>query len=259
MATVGEAGMAILTQFLFRLAFGMALAMGITSPRLVTSGYFRVHLYVILGLGVLGSAVAWSQPERFALWPALTMAVLSYVGSVVWLYEKPAAGRVLLFLVAGMALVGSWIATDIPAGAAPLIVALSYLDPASGGLVLGGTMAAMLLGHWYLNTPTMQLEPLKRLILLMAVAIALRAVISGTGAVVLVNELGWPSAGRMAFLSLRWLSGIVGAMATAIMAWETLKVPNTQSATGILYVGVITTFLGELTSQLLTVELGIPL
>jgi len=251
--------MAILTQFLLRLSFGLALAMAATSPRLVTSGYFRVHLYVILGLGVLASAVAWSQPERFELWPPLTMAVLSYVGSVIWLYEKASAGRIVLGLVAAAALLGSWVATTIPANATSLEQFLAYADPVTGGLVLGGTMAAMLLGHWYLNTPTMQLAPLKRLIVLMVIAILLRSLVSGTGVALLVSEQGWPSTARLAFLSLRWLSGIVGAMATAIMAWETLKIPNTQSATGILYVGVITTFLGELTAQLLTVELGIPL
>ena len=37
------------------------------------------------------------------------------------------------------------------------------------------------------------------------------------------------------------------------MAQKTLKIPNTQSATGILYVAVLGAFLGELTSQLLSV------
>jgi hypothetical protein len=36
------------------------------------------------------------------------------------------------------------------------------------------------------------------------------------------------------------------------MAWFTLKIPNTQSATGILYAAVVATFLGELMSQLLS-------
>jgi len=39
-----------------------------------------------------------------------------------------------------------------------------------------------------------------------------------------------------------------------ILTWQTLKIPNTQSATGILYAGVIVTFIGELTSQLLAVN-----
>ena len=44
-----------------------------------------------------------------------------------------------------------------------------------------------------------------------------------------------------------------------VMTWYTLKVPNTQSATGILYVAVITTFLGELSGQLLSATSGYPL
>ena len=40
------------------------------------------------------------------------------------------------------------------------------------------------------------------------------------------------------------------------MAWKTLKVPNTQAATGILYVAVIVTFLGELTSLLMAAQAG---
>jgi len=38
-----------------------------------------------------------------------------------------------------------------------------------------------------------------------------------------------------------------------------LQIPNTQSATGILYVAVIATFLGELTSLLLSAGLAFPI
>jgi hypothetical protein len=61
------------------------------------------------------------------------------------------------------------------------------------------------------------------------------------------------------FLTLRWLSGLVGALLLTVMAWKTLRIPNTQSATGILYVAVIATFLGELTSLLLSSQLANPL
>ncbi len=60
------------------------------------------------------------------------------------------------------------------------------------------------------------------------------------------------------FVAFRWLSGLLGTATMALLAWNTLKVPNTQSATGILYAGVILAFLGELVSQLLSVELLYP-
>ena len=50
--------MALLAQFLLRLSFGLAVGMAVTSPRLVSSGYFRNHLYVTLGLTTLAALVA---------------------------------------------------------------------------------------------------------------------------------------------------------------------------------------------------------
>jgi len=252
--------MALLTQFLFRLAFGLTAAMAVTSSRQVTSGYFRVHLYVALGLHVLAALVAWSDSESFALWPPVAAAAVSYAGSVAWLYEKPRAGRVALVVVAGLSLAGAWMApsTTLPSGDFAVRL-LALLDPLSGGLVLGTTMAAMLLGHWYLNTPTMQLAPLKKLVLLMAAAVLLRAAVCGVGLALECSRNGSPETARALFLILRWAAGIFAAAAVAGLTWQTLKVPNTQSATGILYVGVIVTFLGELTGMLLSRESAFPL
>ena len=50
--------MLLLTQFLLRLTFGLAVGMAVTSPRLVSSGYFRNHLYVTLGLSTLAALVS---------------------------------------------------------------------------------------------------------------------------------------------------------------------------------------------------------
>jgi len=50
---------------------------------------------------------------------------------------------------------------------------------------------------------------------------------------------------------LRWVVGFLGPIVLSWMAWQSAKIRSTQSATGILYVVVIFSFLGELTSQLL--------
>jgi hypothetical protein len=115
----------------------------------------------------------------------------------------------------------------------------------------------MLLGHWYLNTPTMKLEPLRRLIVCLAIAILARMVVSGLGAWLEANHLAqsneYPQSWAM-FLALRWLAGLVGTLVLAGLTWQTLKIPNTQSATGILYAAVVLTFIGELMSQLMSAE-----
>ena len=237
----------------------MALGMALTSPRQVTSGYYRGHLYVLLGLNVLATMVALGARDQFSLAPPLAAAILSYLGTACWLYEKPLAGRILLALVSAVTLLGAWLATAWPPATGPAATVLTWLDPVTSGLVLGLTIAAMFLGHWYLNTPTMAIGPLENLVLLMGAAIGVRAVVVGASLAFSLASLGMPDTGHLLFVSLRWLSGIFGALALAVMTWKTLKIPNTQSATGILYVAVIATFLGELTSLLLTAQSEYPL
>lgn len=250
--------MFILTQFLFRLSFGLSLSMALTSPRKVTSGYYRNHLYVLLGLNVLAVLVALAAPERFPIWPPLVGACLSYAGAVAWLYDKSRAGIALLAMVGIAGLVGAWLANPPSTSAAvsPAAAVLRWLDAPTSGVLLGSTMAAMFLGHWYLNTPTMELAPLMRLVQLMGTAVIARSIVCAGGLALQIEQVGVP---QPAFVALRWLSGLFGAFGLAIMAWKTLKIPNTQSATGILYVGVIAVFLGELTSQLLSARTLFPL
>jgi hypothetical protein len=249
----------ILTQFILRLSFGLALGMALTDPRQVTSGYYRNHLYVLLGLNVLATMVAISAPDQLALGPPLAAAVLCYVGSLAWLFERPRAGLLALALVAAATLCGAWMDTDWSRAEGALQTLLMALRPVTSGLVLGLTMAAMFLGHWYLNSPTMAIAPLRRLVTLMAGAICLCAIVEGTSLAVWLNNTAGATTEQWLFIALRWLSGIFGALGLAVMAQKTLAIPNTQSATGILYVAVIVTFLGELVSLLLAVQSPYPL
>jgi hypothetical protein len=247
--------MAILVQFLLRLSFGLAVGMAAVSPRLVSSGYYRNHLYVTLGLTTL-AALAASRFSTVVAILAAAAAGLSYFGSVCWLYEAKRAGVALLWLVAACslaaALAGSLASTTQPS-------ALQAISVITSGLVLGVTMAAMLLGHWYLNSPGMELAPLRKLLVFMAIAVGLRTLVSASGLVGELHVVGAANVGWWLFVLLRWSFGLVGVAAMIVMAWQTLKIPNTQSATGILYVAVIGTFVGELMALLLSAESVYPL
>jgi hypothetical protein len=164
-----------------------------------------------------------------------------------------------LLVVAAIALVGAWKVMPPAADGSSAATALAWLTAPTAGLLLGATLASMLLGHWYLNTPTMDLVPLRRLVLLLAGAVILRMVVCAVGLGLEVTD-GIPlNTERILFIILRWLAGLVGVLALVWMTWQTLKIPNTQSATGILYVALIGTFVGELTAQLLSAESVFPL
>lgn len=263
--------MAILVQFLLRLSFGLAVGMAVTPSRLVSSGYYRNHLYVTLGLATLAALVA-SQFSVTVAMLAGAAALLSYVGSVCWLYEAKRAGVLLLWLVAGCSLAAALageLGTPPQSSSTDSILAspnhaevsqgLRAVSVVTSGFLLGVTMAAMLLGHWYLNSPGMELAPLRRLLQLMAAAVVAQMLVSGIGVIGELRLTGEPTVSWLMFVLLRWSFGLLSVAGLIVMAWQTLKIPNTQSATGILYVAVIGVFVGELTALLLSAESVYPL
>ena len=260
----------ILVEFLFRLTLGVAVAMGITPSAQVTSGFYRIHLWVLMGVQTLAALMLYypHHPGKTAegalrIWQfaiAVAAAAGCYLGAVIWMYERRAGGKSVVWLVAGLALAGCLtpltVHTEKP-------VAFHVADRVTSSVLLGLVTTAMLLGHWYLNTPTMKLAPLQRLIVLLAIAVAARAIVCGGGAAMEwshhAQRQGSELITWLVFLGLRWLAGIAGVLGLTWLTWLVLKIPNTQSATGILYAGVILAFIGELTSQLLSAEAMYPL
>jgi hypothetical protein len=255
-------------QFLLRLSFGLAVSMAIVPPQTVSSGFYRVHLWVLMGVNTLAALVTISGRATLTgaivSWPlllglAVVTAASCYVGSVAWLFERRRLGTRILRGVALTSLLGALAATAWGSPPAGPGILLTVLDVISGGVLLGSALAAMLLGHWYLNSPTMDLAPLKRLVAFLGCAIAARVIICGVGLGLEATTNQGLSATEWTFVAFRWLAGLVGTATMAWMAWRTLRVPNTQSATGILYTGVVLVLLGELVSQLLSVDLAYPL
>jgi hypothetical protein len=245
--------------FLIRIAMGIAFSIGLTSPRQVTSGFFRIHLWVVMGIGVLAALVAWSLGNdessaipRAVIVVAVLLAVTSYLAASCWIYEAHRTGRLLTVLVT---LLAGLLVVTTAGGPNHLISWADWpriLGAVSAGLLVGSTTTAMLLGHWYLNAPGMKLQPLRRLLLLVVLAIVLRAMVCGGGLVEsLLTDPAQPARWWI-FISFRWLAGIAGTLLLTVMAWMTLRIPNTQSATGILYAATVLAMLGELASQLLS-------
>ncbi len=281
--------MLLFAEFLLRLVFGLSAGMAIVSPRQVASGYYRNNLYVTLALALLATLLCRTL-DAHAFWYAVAAAAASYAGSACWLYEKSVLARQLLVVLAVVALLAAmnlasaqkkpdavldrYITTSAPdrlsASDAEQLVqrartigtmsaALSIASVVTSGLLLGVTMASMLLGHWYLNSPTMQIAPLRKLLVAMACVTILQIVVSACG---LAGEMA--SAKLLPFqwwlfVALRWLFGLIGVAILTFMTWRTLDIPNTQSATGILYVAVIGTFVGETMALLLSRESVYPL
>lgn len=153
------------------------------------------------------------------------------------------------------------------AGAAPGRRLLIGATDLTSILLLGAAASAMILGHFYLVVIDLPIQALRRLSVLLIVALALRAIVvgillAGPAAVGLDDArqvaLGlWSPDG--VFVWMRVLFGIVGPFSLIWFIWKTVEIRSTQSATGILYVQLFLVMSGELLAKYLRVAAGLPL
>ena len=126
----------------------------------------------------------------------------------------------------------------------------------------------MILGHWYLVLPSMDVSLLQRMVKFHFWSTIARIVV--VGVVITAALASWQSPGGAGFeryvLSIegiffwqRLLFGLFAPVVLAYLTWETAKIQSTQSATGILYVDFFTVIVGELLAKFLLVSQRVPL
>ncbi len=246
----------LLIEFCVRLACGLACMMVCTSARAVGVQFFRTLMLIVLGLSVLALLAGPGLGEWIGLL-SLGSAILAFLGFVLWSLGRVLGGQcvsALLLACGSVALIVRWWPSDSRGWAACLVGAG---EAVTSTLLLGSTVAAMLLGHSYLIAPAMSIEPLKRLVLWIGGSLAGRAAAAGLTLALSSRDGGgglFPVNSSSFWWTLqvtRWLIGLVGPAIMAWMVWHTMRIRATQSATGILYAAVILTFIGELMAELL--------
>ena len=264
----------VLFLFLTHLGIGIAASLLLVGQAAGVKFFrFNAGLAAILLLIALAFRPDVADPttaERLALAAlvASTGALLVYwatIGRVlarlrpVWLAVAIGSG--------GLALVAqavTWTAAEMGPAAGGLTVA-SFVSSAA---LLGGACTAMILGHWYLVLPSMDVSLLKRVVKFHIGSAVVRIVV--VGAVVAAALASWQSptgAGfdrylvsiEAVFLWQRILFGLAGPLVLAWLTWETAKIQSTQSATGILYVDFFTVIVGEVLAKYLLVLQRVPL
>ena len=149
-------------------------------------------------------------------------------------------------------------------GLMPLLTVASFLTSVA---LLGGACGAMVLGHWYLVVPSLNISHLQSIVRLHIVSMVLRAVV--VLAAVIIAVVTWQpgmgpnfqryilSSGGIFFWQ-RILFGLAVPAVLAYLTWETAKIQSTQSATGILYVDFFTVIVGEVLAKYLLLSTNVP-
>ncbi len=278
----------ILSVFLFHLGAGMMMVLPFLPVQRADRAFFKSVSFwagLFLAMALLARRFSgMTLPQFFRSLPEaesfpMKLALLGSVGLVVltvylwgrlrWTELSLKLPRVVVVaLVAFVAVVSNaWLyqPQSVSSGAVLIAVVGNFL---AGALLLGSFLVGMLFGHSYLLNTDVPKRLLVTMswVMLAAVALRLGAVIL---TLVLFNHYVFPGqqflqkmisfAGHGIFFWERILGGIGIPIGVAIMTWRTALIGSNQSATGIMYVGVAFTLIGELIAIYLFILTGIPL
>lgn len=199
-----------------------------------------------LAAGTWADGTAGLRRAMVWLFVALTAA---YLGASLLKLPRSglaiAAGSAGIFALAALAQAGNTLS-------APLFTAQLIL----ASLALGAVTAAMLLGHWYLVTPKLSPAPLRRMMWLLLVALALQALLF----VVAVTAVSsGPLGGPIGWLTwLRLLAGILLPIGITVLALLASRAASLQASTGLLYIGLALVMAGSIAGASLAYLTGVP-
>jgi len=253
----------VLFLFLAHLAIGIAFTLVFVS-REAGVKFFRFNYGTAALLMV--AAFAFRPPEASAdLAGKVAFGALVVFEAAIVLYWLT-VGRVLASI--RPVIVGTGIAAGAVALLGQSIAAASgvpaqlmtFLSFSSSAFLLGGACTAMILGHWYLVIPSLEVSHLQSIVKFHMVSMVVRVVV--VFAAIALGIVSWepglgPNFSRYIFsisgifFWQRMLFGLAGPAVLSYLTWETAKIRSTQSATGILYVDFFTVVVGEVLAKYL--------
>jgi hypothetical protein len=255
------------SQFCLELGFGVLVALAFVPRAPVGTLFYRIMgtcAFLPLGVALLAS-LAWggaSATDPATL--AITAAIAGYP-----VVSGPFKGRRWAFFLATSLLgSGAALVMTVAAGASslegPVEILLGSMTAMATGVVAGSVSLAMVLGHWYLTIPTLDVAHLRRLNRVTALSMLACIALLAATCVAFHGRLSaadTPLFGPrgMFHLGTRLAVGLALPLAFAWMTAGSLDFRNTRSATGILYASTILVLIGTAVSVSLQGSYGIPL
>lgn len=269
----------ITLQAVVEVAIGGFIALFITDlTRQVTRGFLASTggvLVLIGGLGLLGQ-VYLPDPSHLTDHPLslswlhtslryTAVFLATFVLYLVAVYLRPAALHVILGILATVGGVATLLAAAFTYPTPGWGAAGSGVSFALSAVIVGTVTTAMLLGHWYLVVPNLSTRPLYILLGIVLGALVAQAALDAAALYLLAGH--GTVAGRADILSggyrvTFWMhvgAGIALPLAITAMTVQSTRLRSLMSATGLLYVAVVLTLVGQVTGKVIFFNGNLPL
>ena len=263
------------------LAFGGIFALSIPPFFNVERGFYKssasvylaAALITAIGLGCLAfRGGAHTGPSAASLWVGATLwtlACASLAGYLYTLWTENGLLRARFYLaslVLGLVAVIASVILLMPPDFG-VVGAVTYaLTAVTSSLMLGLVSCAMLFGHWYLIDLEMPVDYIRSFVRILGIvliadlvalglAIALPLLVGGASGAA-VHEL---FTSHLGLLAVRIMLGPIATIILVWMCWQTLKIPQTMAATGLLYIAVMSVIVGEMLGRFILFRTAVPL
>ena len=261
----------VLFFFLAHLGVGIAFTLAFVH-REAGVKFFRFNGGLAAILILIALAFRFQTVNLTASWPDLVLVVSAAITVFYWATIGRVFTRARTAILAAAALAGliaiALQGLEISAGSSSPVVVLTVLSFLTSALMLGGACTAMILGHWYLVIPSMEVSYLQSIVKGHIASMLLRMVVVGAAVWFAIAtfqpELGLPSFRHYImsvdgiFFWQRVLFGLAGPAVLSYLTWQTAKIRSTQSATGILYVDFFTVVVGEVLAKYIVLATHVP-
>jgi len=228
-------------------------------------GLAAILLVIALAFRFQAAAAAVSRSDAaLILSTAITVFYWATIGRI---FTKARTAILATAALIGMIAVALQ-ALEISTGSSAGLVTLTVLSFLTSALMLGGACTAMILGHWYLVLPSMEVSYLQSIVKGHIVSMLIRVVVVAAAVWFAVAtwqaDSGLPSFRHYMFsvdgifFWQRVLFGLAGPAVLSYLTWETAKIRATQSATGILYVDFFTVVVGEVLAKYIVLATHVP-
>ena len=255
---------------------GLAMMTVFDARNQVTAGYVKAGALTVLPLAVLAVwtylllarvdevegyalASAWLRPFGVAFGAFLVIDCIHTIAAMAERHRLAVVAGTVGSVVGLGALVclAAWLGTPTWSTWGMFLSLL-----ASAG-VLGGSLMAMLWGHWYLTSGRLPKEPMEQMALLLVAALAVQIVLVVAGAVLPAREvplsegaLGGLTLGQNPAFWLRVGVGLLFPVGVAYLAWKAATIRGMMSATGLLYIALGAILAGEVLARGLLFSTG---
>ena len=268
----------VLFLFLAHLGVGIAFTLAFVS-RDAGVKFFRFNAGLAAILIAIALAFRYGAPgatstggalDRYALLALdAAEAILVFYWATIGRMFTRVRGTILAGSIAAGTVAVVLQALALSADRSSAVQALTVASFLTSAAMLGGACTAMILGHWYLVLPSLEVSHLQSVVGLHIVSMALRVLAVGAAVwfalATFRPDLDAGPSFRHYIFSVdgiffwqRVLFGLAGPAVLSYLTWETAKIRSTQSATGILYVDFFTVVVGEVLAKYIVLATRVP-